>query len=76
LPVRSSRAIPVYVALITLSQFCHLVRSKVVLGLVGVLMVVISLAMSVGVSALFGVHATLIISEVIPFLVLAIGTRN
>eukprot|EP01091_Cochliopodium_minus_P015138 TRINITY_DN5297_c0_g2_i1.p1 TRINITY_DN5297_c0_g2~~TRINITY_DN5297_c0_g2_i1.p1 ORF type:complete len:739 (-),score=199.31 TRINITY_DN5297_c0_g2_i1:58-2274(-) len=52
------------------------VRTKFFLGLGGVLMVVFSVIMSVGFSALIGVKATLIISEVIPFLVLAIGVDN
>lgn len=51
-------------------------HSKVLLALAGVAMVVLSLLMAVGVAALCGVHATLIISEVIPFLVLAIGVDN
>ena len=39
-------------------------------------MVILSISMSLGVGALAGIKATLIITEVIPFLVLAIGVDN
>ncbi|XP_018008621.1 NPC intracellular cholesterol transporter 1 isoform X3 [Hyalella azteca] len=52
------------------------VDSKVTLGLCGVLIVLTSVTASVGVYALIGVPATLIIIEVIPFLVLAVGVDN
>lgn len=46
------------------------------LGLGGVLVVLISVACSVGIFGYIGVPATLIIIEVIPFLVLAVGVDN
>lgn len=53
-----------------------LVDSKIFLGLVGVLIVLISVIASLGIFSLAGVPATLIIVEVIPFLVLAVGVDN
>lgn len=53
-----------------------LVDSKVTLGLSGVLIVLVSVTAAIGVYALIGVPATLIIIEVIPFLVLAVGVDN
>ncbi|KAJ4461389.1 putative Niemann-Pick type protein 1B [Paratrimastix pyriformis] len=52
------------------------VRSKFLLGLAGIIMVIFSVVAAAGICSLIGVHATLIISEVIPFLVLAIGVDN
>ena len=53
-----------------------LVQSKFSLGIVGILIVLMSVAASVGLFAACGVKATLIIAEVIPFLVLAVGVDN
>ncbi|XP_065352858.1 NPC intracellular cholesterol transporter 1 isoform X2 [Cloeon dipterum] len=53
-----------------------LVDSKVTLGLGGVIIVLASVACSVGIFGYIGVSATLIIIEVIPFLVLAVGVDN
>ncbi|ROT61660.1 niemann-pick C1 [Penaeus vannamei] len=53
-----------------------LVDSKITLGLGGVLIVLISVSSSIGVYGYAGVPATLIIIEVIPFLVLAVGVDN
>ncbi|KAK5136783.1 hypothetical protein LTR08_002079 [Meristemomyces frigidus] len=53
-----------------------LVQSKFSLGVVGILIVLMSVAASVGLFAAAGVKATLIIAEVIPFLVLAVGVDN
>lgn len=52
------------------------VDSKITLGLSGVLIVVISALASVGLFSFIGIPATLIIIEVIPFLVLAVGVDN
>jgi Niemann-Pick C1 protein len=49
---------------------------KFTLGLTGVLIVMISVATSIGLFSYFHVKATLIIFEVIPFLVLAVGVDN
>ena len=53
-----------------------LVQSKFMLGVVGILIVLMSVAASVGLFAAAGVKATLIIAEVIPFLILAVGVDN
>ena len=53
-----------------------LVDSKIGLGLTGVLIVLASVASSIGLTSFFGVKATLIIVEVLPFLVLAVGVDN
>jgi len=52
------------------------VHSRFLLGLGGVFVVIMSVAMSVGICGFLHVKATLIITEVIPFLVLAIGVDN
>ena len=51
-------------------------RSKVVLGFFGISLVILSVASSVGFFSAIGVKVTLIIAEVIPFLVLAVGVDN
>lgn len=53
-----------------------LIDSKVTLGLGGVLIVLASVVSSVGLFGFAGLPATLIIIEVIPFLVLAVGVDN
>ncbi|XP_069696663.1 NPC intracellular cholesterol transporter 1 isoform X2 [Periplaneta americana] len=53
-----------------------LIDSKVTLGLGGVFIVLASVVCSVGLFGFIGVPATLIILEVIPFLVLAVGVDN
>ncbi|KDP36788.1 hypothetical protein JCGZ_08079 [Jatropha curcas] len=50
--------------------------SKVLLGLSGVMLVMLSVLGSVGFFSAIGVKSTLIIMEVIPFLVLAVGVDN
>jgi Niemann-Pick C1 protein len=52
------------------------IRSKTVLGLFGISLVILSVASSVGLFSAIGVKVTLIIAEVIPFLVLAVGVDN
>ncbi|GLG97656.1 hypothetical protein R5R35_004762 [Gryllus longicercus] len=53
-----------------------LIDSKITLGLGGVIIVLASVVCSVGLFGFVGVPATLIIIEVIPFLVLAVGVDN
>ncbi|XP_064073679.1 NPC intracellular cholesterol transporter 1 isoform X2 [Vanessa tameamea] len=53
-----------------------LIDSKITLGLGGVLIVLASVVCSMGIFGFCGVAATLIIVEVIPFLVLAVGVDN
>ncbi|XP_050748729.1 NPC intracellular cholesterol transporter 1 [Gymnogyps californianus] len=59
-------------------QSCRrlLVDSKISLGIAGILIVLSSVACSVGIFSYFGIPLTLIVIEVIPFLVLAIGVDN
>ncbi|XP_077208713.1 NPC intracellular cholesterol transporter 1 [Paroedura picta] len=53
-----------------------LVDSKISLGIAGVIIVLSSVACSLGIFSYFGVPLTLIVIEVIPFLVLAVGVDN
>ncbi|EEQ88332.1 patched sphingolipid transporter [Blastomyces dermatitidis ER-3] len=53
-----------------------LVQSKFTLGIVGILIVLMSVSASVGLFSAARIKVTLIIAEVIPFLVLAIGVDN
>ncbi len=52
------------------------VNSKFTLGLFGIIIVLVAVSSSVGFFSLMGVRVTLIIAEVIPFLVLAVGVDN
>ncbi|TCD70844.1 hypothetical protein EIP91_001535 [Steccherinum ochraceum] len=52
------------------------VGSKFSLGLFGIALVILSVSSSVGLFSMMGVKVTLIIAEVIPFLVLAVGVDN
>lgn len=51
-------------------------QQKFSLGLSGVLIVLLSVASSIGLNSYMGFSLTLIILEVVPFLVLAVGTDN
>ncbi|KAL6714331.1 niemann-Pick type C-related protein 1 [Lecanora helva] len=53
-----------------------LVASKFTLGVIGILIVLMSVSASVGLFSACGIKVTLIIAEVIPFLVLAVGVDN
>lgn len=53
-----------------------LIDSKITLGIGGVIIVLASVVSSVGLFGYIGLPATLIIVEVIPFLVLAVGVDN
>lgn len=53
-----------------------LIRTKFSLGLFGIFAVLLSVLVSVSFFSLFHVSATLIIAEVIPFLILAVGVDN
>ena len=53
-----------------------LVESKVTLGLLGIIIVLMSITASIGFFSWVGLKATLIIVEVIPFIVLAVGVDN
>ncbi len=52
------------------------IGSKFMLGLFGICLVILSVTSSVGLFSAIGVKVTLIIAEVIPFLVLAVGVDN
>ena len=52
------------------------VSTKIILGLFGICLVLLSVSTTVGLFSLLGVRVTLIIAEVIPFLVLAVGVDN
>ncbi len=52
------------------------VRSKFMLGLFGIVIVLLAISSAVGLFSAAGVKVTLIIAEVIPFLVLAVGVDN
>lgn len=53
-----------------------LVQSKFTLGTAGIIIVLMSISSSVGLFSWSGIKATLIIAEVIPFIVLAVGVDN
>ncbi|RLV94706.1 Niemann-Pick type C-related protein 1 [Spathaspora sp. JA1] len=53
-----------------------LVKTRFMLGLSGILIILLSVTASVGFFSLVGLKSTLIIAEVIPFLILAIGIDN
>ena len=53
-----------------------IVQSKFTLGIIGILIVLMSVSASVGLFSACGIKVTLIIAEVIPFLVLAVGVDN
>jgi Niemann-Pick C1 protein len=52
------------------------VESKFTLGVVGILIVLMSISASIGLFSAAGIKVTLIIAEVIPFIVLAVGVDN
>ena len=52
------------------------VQSKFTLGVVGIIIVLMSISASVGLFSALGIKVTLIIAEVIPFIVLAVGVDN
>jgi len=55
---------------------CTFVESKFTLGIVGILIVLMSITASIGLFSAAGIKVTLIIAEVIPFIVLAVGVDN
>ena len=56
--------------------FFHRIHSKPFVAFNGVVFVCLSLIVSVGVCSFFGISLTLIITDVVPFLLLAIGVDN
>lgn len=63
-------------SLITFDFVQHQVDSKISLGIAGILIVLSSVACSLGIFSYMGMPLTLIVIEVIPFLVLAVGVDN
>ncbi|GFR76672.1 niemann-Pick C1 protein, partial [Elysia marginata] len=65
---------------ITLGQYKSfdrvLIDAKITLGLAGVILVPVSVGASLGFYSFLGIPSTLIIVEVVPFLVLAVGVDN
>ncbi|KAI5962165.1 NCR1 [Candida pseudojiufengensis] len=53
-----------------------LVKTRFTLGLSGIIIILLSVTSSVGFFSIIGLKSTLIIAEVIPFLILAIGIDN
>ncbi|EEQ40623.1 Patched family protein [Clavispora lusitaniae] len=53
-----------------------LVHTRFMLGLSGILIIILSVCSAAGICAFLGLKSTLIIAEVIPFLVLAVGVDN
>lgn len=54
----------------------NLVRTRFQLGFSGIVIIILAVLSSAGLNAYLGIKSTLIIAEVIPFLVLAIGVDN
>jgi hypothetical protein len=65
----------VYIAL-ALGKFPHPIATRALLGLQGVVIVGVSVAAALGLAAWLGLHITMIVTEVVPFLILAIGVDN
>lgn len=65
----------VYVGM-SIGYFPNPVHSRFVLGIAGVLVVLCSLAIAIGITLYADIPMSLISSEVVPFLVLAIGVDN
>ncbi len=68
-------AMLLYVA-VSLGKFPHVIASRSLLGLLGILIVVASVLAALSLASLFGEHVTMIVVEVVPFLILAIGVDN
>ncbi|BFU24457.1 Niemann-Pick C1 protein, putative [Entamoeba histolytica HM-1:IMSS-B] len=72
----------IYISLSLGNSFYHFnyktvfVKSRILLGILGIVIVLFSVFTSAGFFSWINVEATLIITEVIPFLVLAIGVDN
>lgn len=58
------------------NPYVALVQSKFTLGIAGILIVLMSITASIGLFSWAGLKATLIIVDVIPFIVLAVGVDN
>ncbi|CDR43227.1 CYFA0S11e01926g1_1 [Cyberlindnera fabianii] len=63
-------------ASISLGGSFNVLKTRFSLGLSGIVIVLLSVTSSAGLFSLLGVKSTLIIAEVIPFLILAVGVDN
>ena len=63
-------------ASISLGGSFNILKTRFSLGLSGIIIVLLSVTSSAGFFSLIGVKSTLIIAEVIPFLILAVGVDN
>jgi hypothetical protein len=63
----------VYITL-ALGKFPHPVLTRAVLGFQGICIVALSVVGAIGVTSWAGMHITMIVNEVVPFLILALGT--
>lgn len=59
-----------------LGKFPHPVATRSLLGLQGVVIVASSVLAALGIAAWTGLHITMIVTEVVPFLILAVGVDN
>jgi hypothetical protein len=61
---------------VAMGKFPHPVRSRALLGLSGITLVATSVSSAIGLWSYGGGEITMIVSEVVPFLILAIGVDN
>ncbi len=57
----------------SLGKFPHPLATRVLLGLQGIIIVLLSVLSALGIWTMLGGHITMIVNEVVPFLILAIG---
>lgn len=65
----------VYIVL-ALGRFPHPVFTRALLGLQGIMIVIVSCVAAIGAVSWAGMHITMIVTEVLPFLILALGVDN
>lgn len=58
---------------LALGKFPHPVFTRALLGLQGIIIVALSVVCAIGVCSWAGMHITMIVNEVVPFLILALG---
>jgi hypothetical protein len=61
---------------LALGRFPHPVATRALLGAQGIAIVALSVAASIGTHSAAGTHITMIVTEVVPFLILALGVDN
>jgi Niemann-Pick C1 protein len=65
----------VYVS-VSIGFFPSAVYNRFILGFTGIMVVIMALAVSIGITFYFDIPLTMISAEVVPFLILAIGVDN